>query len=221
MTATDQPDSVAASPRLSVRIGRALRRYFVTGLATLFPVTLTMWLLVKIFQIADAQVGRPFGIPGFGLLVTALVILGVGVFSIHFFGRVVFRTLEAFFGRLPIVKSVYPLVKQFGDSLFGGKDNPKAAFRYVVFVEYPRLGCYSIAFVTNECQTTVLGQPRTILTLIIPTPPSPFTGPIIFVPKEDVIWLSMSVEEGLKLAFSVGVVAPPLQAIPRSTIAPS
>jgi len=206
-----------STPSLSARLGDALRRYFVTGLATLFPVVVTTWLLVLIFNVADRLLGRAMGfkVPGLGLVVTLLVILGVGVLSIHFFGRVIFRTFEAGLGRLPLVRKIYPAVKQLADFLFK-EGSRQAAFRRVVLVQYPRTGAYSLAFVTNESKTAATGTPQTLLTLLIPNPPSPFTGPIIFVPQEDVIPLDLSVEEAVKLIVSGGVVASPLQAASRS-----
>ncbi|MBI3083181.1 MAG: DUF502 domain-containing protein [Candidatus Omnitrophica bacterium] len=201
---------------LSVRFGQAFRRYFVAGLATLFPVAVTIWLVIWIFRIADRMLGKSLGIqiPGLGLVVTLLVVLSVGVFSIHFFGRVVFQTIETAFARLPFIKKIYPAVKQLARFLFS-EEGAQAAFRRVVLVQYPRPGAYSIAFVTNEAKTTATGKPQTLLTLLIPNPPSPFTGPIIFVPEEDVVPLDLSVEDAVKLIVSGGVVASPLQAAQR------
>jgi len=210
-----QPPSKTPTPAplaLSTRIGFAFRRYFITGLATLFPVTVTSWLVIVIFNVTDRFLGQRLGfkIPGLGLLVTVLIILLVGIFSVHFFGRVVFKTIELWIGRLPFIKKIYPPIKQFADFLFNeGESGGK--FRGVVLVEYPRPRSYSIAFVTKEWSMTLNGAMQTMLTLVIPTPPSPLTGPILFVPKEDVIWLNLSVEEAFKLSMSGGVVAPPLQ----------
>jgi uncharacterized membrane protein len=197
-------------PRL---IGQALRRYFVTGLATLFPVAVTIWLVVVIFRFADGSLRNILGfeMPGLGLLVTFAVILAVGVLSVHFFGRVLFRTMESLLSRLPLVNKIYPPVKQLAQFLFD-EESRQAAFRRVVLVPYPRPGTYSIAFVTNETETTVTGSRKTLLTCLIPNPPSPFTGPIIFVPKEDVFPLNLTVEDAVKLIVSGGVVASPLQA---------
>lgn len=190
------------------------RRYFVTGLVTLLPVLVTVFLVWKIFEFADGLLGDRLGfkIPGLGLLVTILVILAVGVFSIHFFGRVALRTLEAAFLRLPVIRKVYPALKQLAQFFFGGEDG-QMAFRRVVLVQFPRPGSYSIAFVTNEGTSSVTGKSQHMLTLLVPTPPSPFSGPIIFVPQEDVIPLELSVEDALKLVVSGGVVASPLQAV--------
>ena len=101
------------SPSLSRRLGQALRRYFLTGLATLFPVTVTIFLVWQIFKFADGQLGRLFRIPipGLGLVATLATIFLVGVLSVHFFGRVLFRTIEIWLGRLPFVRKIYPAVK--------------------------------------------------------------------------------------------------------------
>ncbi len=208
-------------PSIGSRIGQALRRYFVTGLATLFPVFVTIQLLVWIFNFTDSRLGRVFGtqITGLGLLATILVILLVGVLSIHFFGRVIFRTLEVWFSWLPIVRRIYPAIKQLAQFLFN-EDERHAAFRRVVLVQYPRLGSYSLSFVTNETKTSVTGKPTTMLSLLIPQPPSPVTGPIIFVPEADVIPLDISVEQAVKLIMSGGVVAAPFQ-MASSTPTPS
>lgn len=192
---------------------QTLRRYFLTGLATLFPIAVTLYVVVTIFNFADRRLGRLLGfqLPGLGLVVTFLIIVAVGALSRRVAGRFIFPTIEGWFSRLPIVKKIYPAVKQLTRFIFNESDR-EAAFRRVVLVQYPRPGAYSLAFVTNETQTSVTGSPKTIFTLLIPNPPSPFTGPIIFVPKEDIILLEMSVEDAVKLVVSGGVVAPPLAA---------
>jgi len=205
----------------TVRVTMRLRRYFLSGLATLFPLVVTLYLLLVVFQFADGLLGRfinrywlrtyGYEIQGLGLVMTVLLILLTGVVSSHFFGQWLFRRLEGWFGRLPVIRRIYQPVKQLAQFLFE-KNEREAAFRRVVLVQYPRPGAYSLAFVTNETSTTATGSPTTLLTLLIPNPPSPFTGPIIFVPKDEVVPLNISVEEAVRLIVSGGVVAPPLQA---------
>ena len=207
-----------------------LRRYFVAGLATLFPLVVTLYLVLVIFQFADGLLGRfinrywlrtyGYEIPGLGLVMTVILILAVGVLSSHFFGQWLFRRFEGWFGTLPVVRRIYQPVKQLAKFLFE-KSERDAAFRRVVLVQYPRPGAYSLAFVTNETTTAVTGSMKTLLTLLIPNPPSPFTGPIIFVPKEDVVPLNISVEEAVRLIVSGGIVAPPLEAAPGSRATPA
>jgi len=184
-------------------------------LATLFPIAVTLWLVVVIFRTADRFLGRWLGfqIPGLGLVVTIGLIIAVGVFSVHFFGRAIFLTLEAWLSRLPLVKKIYPPVKQLAQFLFN-EESRRAALRRVVLVQYPRPGVYSLAFVTNETVTAATGASRCLLTLVIPNPPSPFTGPIVFVPEEEVVPLDMSVEDAVKLIVSGGIVAAELRAAP-------
>ena len=187
-----------ASSTLSVRMGQALRRYFLTGLATLFPVAVTIWLVVTIFNFADGFLGNWLGskIPGLGLLLTLLVILLVGVLSVHFFGRVLFGVVDIALSRLPITRTIYPAAKQFAQFLFEDKTQ-QTTIRGVVLVQYPRLGVYSMAFVTNETEAAINGGSQTLLTVLLPNPPSPFTGPIVCVPKREVIPLDLAVEDAV------------------------
>ena len=198
---------------LSIRIGQALRRYFVAGLATLFPATVTVYLLVSIFQFTDGLIGRHLAvhIPGLGLLLTVLILLLVGFLATHFLGRVVFPTVELWFARLPLVRQIYPAIKQLTQFLFGAEGRPPS-FQRVVLVEYPRSGLYSLAFVTHKKESTVTGTPVMMFTLLIPTPPSPLTGPLVIAPEKEIIPLTMSIEEALKLIVSGGVVSPSLEA---------
>lgn len=186
------------------------------GLAALFPVAATLWVVVKLFRFSDREAGRLFGsdIPGLGLLLTVVIILIVGYLSTRFAGRIVFPAVDAIFSRIPVIKSIYPALKQLTQFLFQGEKG-RSMLRQVVLVEYPKTGIYSPAFVTNETVSTALDG-KTVMTLLIPTPPSPFSGPMIFVPKEDVIPLSLSVEDALKLVVSGGVISVPLNKVSPS-----
>ena len=209
MSPTTPKSNNKNQPSLAVRIGQALRRYFLAGLATLVPVVVTIGILVWLFTRADQLLGRYFEIPGLGLVVTVLLVLAVGVFS-SLFGRVVVRVIEVWFNRLPIVRKIYPAVKQLSQFLFGEQSSEKK-FRRAVLVEYPRKGSYSIGFVTNQVEMKSPRLPKKMLTILIPQPPSPVTGPIIFVPEEDAIAIDVSVEDAVKLIMSGGIIAPPLQ----------
>ncbi len=188
----------------------SLRRYFIAGLAALFPVAVTLWVVMALFRFSEGWAHRLFGftIPGLGLLITVSIILVVGFLSTHVVGRLLFPALDTLLGRIPLIKSIYPAVKQLTQFLFqDGKGS--SMLRQVVLVEYPKAGTYTPAFVTNEAVSPALGG-KTVLTLLIPTPPSPFSGPMIFVAKEDVIPLSISVEDALKMVVSAGGVSVPL-----------
>jgi uncharacterized membrane protein len=132
------------------------------------------------------------------------------VFTVHLFGRVLFKALEVWFLRLPVIRKIYPAVKEFTEFVFSATEERRTAFRRVVLVQYPRQGLYSLAFVTNESHMPAAGAAR-MLTILIPTPPNPFSGPVLFVPEQDVVSLDMSIEDAVKMMISVGVVAAPVR----------
>ncbi|HQD40060.1 MAG TPA: DUF502 domain-containing protein, partial [Bacillota bacterium] len=118
--------------------------------------------------------------------------------------------LEKMIGKVPVMNSVYSALKQVVDAFSPDQTN---AFQRVAMVEYPRKGTWSIGFVTGISSGEV--QRKTeheVLNIFIPTTPNPTSGFLIFVPKQDVIFLEMSVEDGLKLIISGGVITPKEQA---------
>ena len=206
--------STTYAPKFSVRVAQALRRNFIAGLAALFPVAVTIYLLTALFRFLDNLLGRylTVHIPGLGLILTVFILLLVGFLSTHFVGQVVFPTVELWFGRLPFIRQIYPSVKQLSQFLFGSGDE-SPAFQGVVWLEYPKTGLYSIGFVTHQEESALTGTREKLLTLLIPTTPSPFSGPIIFVSEEAVVYLDISVEDALKLVVSGGVVFSSLRPI--------
>lgn len=201
---------------LSIRLRQSLRRYLVAGLATLFPITVTLYLLIKIFQFSDGLLGHLLGrtlgftLPGAGLILTAFILVLVGYISTHLAGRFLFPTLEIWLNRLPVAGKIYPAIKQLAQFLFPKEGERQAKINRVVLLAYPRPGLYSIGFVTNESVIPALGSEK-MLTILIPTPPSPWSGPIIFARSAEIIPLGISTEEALKLVVSGGVVSPSLK----------
>lgn len=206
----------------SIRFQQGFRRYLIAGVATLFPITVTVYLVVKLFQFSDGLLGRllsrhlGFSIPGLGLVLTIGILVMVGYVSTRLAGRLFFPTLDMWLGRVPVASKIYPAVKQLTQFLFPKEGQPQNKVNRVILVVYPRPGLYSIGFVTREAEIPALGSGK-ILTILIPTPPSPWSGPIIFAPASEVISLNMTIEEALKLVVSGGVVAPSLTALSRST----
>ena len=109
-----------------------------------------------------------------------------------------------------MVGKIYSVTKEIG-SVFLGQD--KAFFKKVVLVEYPRKGVYSIGFMTGEGRGTIESVAgKKLLTVFVPTTPNPTSGIFLLVPREEVNFLKMSVEEGLKIVVSSGTIMPSLQA---------
>ena len=125
----------------------------------------------------------------------------------RFIGKKLFSFLENFLIKLPLLRHIYSPAKQLSDFLF--KQNKNSAFNRVVLVPYPNDFTYSIGFMTNEQLLEIdnkLG--KKIVSVLISTPPSPFSGPLIFVPKEKVKLLDLSMEEAIKFIVSGGLVSP-------------
>lgn len=197
-----------------------LYRYFIAGLIVTLPVVITCYILFIFFRFADGILGRflnrflketlGYSIPGLGLIIALLFILIIGIITRRFFGKRLFPLLERWFLRLPFVKVIYPSAKQMVVFLFSKE---KIAFKKVVMIEYPRKGAYSIGFITNEgMEETNRKVGKEMMSVFIAGSPGPFTGYFVLVPKEDIIFLDMSVEEAIKLIVSAGIISPGIKA---------
>jgi len=193
-----------------------IKRYFGSGLLVTLPVFLTLYLLYLVFRFIDGICGKfinfylqkylGFTIPGLGVIFGLLFVLVVGFFATNFLGRRLFRGLESWFRRMPLVRQVYPAAKQIVGS-FMSKES--LAFKKVVMVEYPSKGIWSVGFMTSDSfrkAEEVAGDQ--LLHIFIATSPTPLTGFLILVPKQNVKMLPISVEEGMKLIVSGGIVKP-------------
>jgi uncharacterized membrane protein len=143
-----------------------------------------------------------------GLLIAMVVIVLVGALLASVVGRALWGVVERSIMNTPVVRRVYPYVKQVTDFVLPPEDQ-KRMFSQVVAVEYPRQGLWSIGFVTGSGLRKISqGKQREFLTVLISTCPTPITGPVVFVPKEETIALDMTVEEAVRFIVSAGVVAP-------------
>jgi uncharacterized membrane protein len=153
-----------------------------------------------------------------GLLVAILVIYSAGALLGSFIGRRLYARSEQVISRLPLVKLVYPSVKQVTEFLVGSGDeeDKRTKFNRVVAVQYPRKGIWSVGLVTGNTMRRIEEHADELcLTIFIPSSPTPFTGYVITVPQADAIDLPVSIEEALRFTVSLGVVVPPSQLIRR------
>jgi uncharacterized membrane protein len=141
-----------------------------------------------------------------GLLVAIIAVYIAGRLLGGFFGRRIYRKLEDVITSLPVVKQVYPYVKQIVDFLFS--DDRPIKFNRVVAIEYPRKGVWSVGFATGGPMRSIEARAGTSITVFVPSSPTPFTGYTITVPREDTIELPISVEEAIRFAVSGGVLVP-------------
>ena len=143
-----------------------------------------------------------------GFLIALFAVCVVGAMLANVVGRSLWRMVEKFIMSTPLLKQVYPYIKQVTDFLFT-REEQKKLFLKAVAVEYPRKGIWSLGMVTGTGLKRVADREgKELLTILIPTSPTPFTGFVIMVPKEQTIELDMTVEEALRFSISAGVIAP-------------
>ncbi len=199
-----------------------IRGYFLTGLVAVLPLMVTIWILYQFFLFIDSSLTviirpliEPLNLPlswlwmgkGLTLLAVLVLILLVGFFVRNVIGRRFLSWGEALLNRVPIVRRIYPFVRQVSNALLGQK---KGFFQRVVLVEYPRKGVYSLGFVTKEAASEIGKKTKKkMLTVFISTTPNPTSGVLALFSAEDTIPLEMSVEEGMKFIISGGTVIPP------------
>jgi uncharacterized membrane protein len=141
-----------------------------------------------------------------GLVVAAIIVYICGRLVGGFLGRSIYRRLEKLMVAVPVIRKVYPYIKQLVDFLFSESDSPK--FNGVVAVEYPRKGIWSVGFMTGESLKTIEEKLPNSVTIFIPSSPTPFTGYTITVSRKDTIDLPLTVEEAIRFAVSGGVLVP-------------
>lgn len=188
----------------------SVRTAFGRGLVVLVPVVITLMVLNIMFNTIDGIISPIFDhlldrhIPGLGFITMILLILFVGVLSRNLIGRALFKFFERILFTIPLARNIYSAMKDLFSAFgLGGKGK---SFRQVVLIEYPRQGIWTIGFVTNEVMIKSSAAEQELTSVYIPNPPNPTSGMLVLVPKQNVLVLNMSVEDGLKLVLSGGIV---------------
>ncbi|MFZ7103459.1 MAG: DUF502 domain-containing protein [Peptococcaceae bacterium] len=205
---------------------KRLQKYFITGLVVLLPTVISIYVFLIIFNFIDKLfLGKlPFvkyipglnylnvlaeNIPGIGFLTTIVIILLIGVLATNLLGKRLLSFFDKLMLSVPLVNSIYNAVKQIIEAFIR---NDKEAFQKVVLIQYPRKGLYALAFMTGTSKGEIQAKTnQEMVNVFLPTTPNPTSGFLLLVPKEDLVPLEMSVEEGIKLVISGGVVSPPYQ----------
>lgn len=192
-----------------------IKRYFITGLVVILPVALTGYILYWLFKFTNGLLGKYINaylanlygihIPGLGLIISILIIIFIG-FITSFISKQTLHLIERSILKVPLIRQIYPAIKQLIHSIISEE---KSSFKKVVLVEYPRRGIWSLGFVTNEGFKKINEKiNQNVLTILIPTTPTPLSGFTIFVPRNEVIFLDLTLEEGLKIIISGGLIQP-------------
>lgn len=196
-----------------------LRNTFLAGLAVLIPAGVTFWVVITVAGLVDSVLDilppqvhpehlLKVPLPGLGILISVVVVIGVGAATRFYVGQRLFEFFEWVLSKVPVLSGVYQGLKKLVDTLFGGDT---MRFQQVVMVEYPRRGAWAIAFLTGDAQFLETGrefdddQP---VSIFLPTTPNPTSGFYLVLPARDVRRLDISVEEAFKIIMSAGIVMP-------------
>lgn len=196
-----------------------LRNYFLAGVLVTAPIGITIYVSWAVISWVDEAVARvlpdrynpsaylPFNLPGVGLIMLAVALTVIGFLTANLFGRVLVRTGERIVGRMPVVRSLYSAVKQIFESVLSGS---KSSFREVVLVEYPRREMWTLGLIVGEAYGEVsVKTGEKMYNVYVPTTPNPTSGYLVFLPREQMIRLDMTVEDCMKMIVSGGIVTPP------------
>jgi uncharacterized membrane protein len=215
----------AESPHLAaprpMRLGlwARLRGYFFAGMLVTAPIAITVYIALLLISFVDERVFAlippvynpetylPFSVPGIGVVLMLIILTLIGAVAAGYLGKLLLRLSDRLLNRMPVVRSIYGVAKQVVETVVSNKS---VAFREVVLIEYPRSGIWTIGFLTgrtiNQIREAVGHE---MVNVFVPTTPNPTSGFLLFLPENDVHRLPMSVEEGIKLVISAGIVLPP------------
>lgn len=196
-----------------------LRNYFLAGILVTAPIAITIYVTWGFLKFLDNKITPlipevynpntylPVEIPGLGLLIAITFFIIIGWLTRNFLGRFFVRISENIVERLPVINTIYGAVKQIFETVMASKSD---AFKEVVMFEYPRKGIWVLGFVTGvtkgEVQTVTDNE---TVNIFLPTTPNPTSGFLLFLPKKDLIYMKMTVEEGIKMIVSGGIITPP------------
>jgi uncharacterized membrane protein len=205
---------------------RHVRTHFVRGLLIVLPAIITFWLLRILFSAVSGNVTpwvlralaaggvtwmndwhARFIVPLIGLLLTLLLIYLIGLIAANLVGQRVLSWFEGGVLKIPFVKSIYGGARQLLDAFGSGG---KGTFTRVVLVPYPRAGVFTVGFVTSEVRVEMpMGDGFVSSVMVfLPTTPNPTSGWLAIVPERDLLEFDLSIEEGVKLIVSGGIVTP-------------
>ena len=203
---------------------KKIQQYLLTGLISIIPIYLTYWIIKNLFLFFSGPGGIIVGlflpdfinqnfefggitllsllqkILGFILTIASLYFLGLIISNV--FGKKLYKLFESLLEKIPFVSKVYKSIKQITASLSGANSK---AFQKVVLVEYPRKGLWTIAMVTGE---TLDDKDEKYYNIFVPTTPNPTSGYLLFIRSAETKKLDLSVEEGLKIIVSGGMISP-------------
>jgi len=199
-----------------------IRNHFITGLAIIFPLALTIVIIRYLIILVNSYVLDPLVeslrihpyLSAYSVIIAKMFVFMLVIFLISMIGwaasiiflRKFFGFGEKIFIKIPLVGKMYAVTKEIGSAFLG---KGKAFFKSVALIEYPRKGIYTIAFITGQTQKKIVKVVgKEMVNVFVATSPNPTSGYFLLVPKNEVKLLDITVEEGLKLVVSSGAIRP-------------
>lgn len=226
---TPDPRLVVQTDLLRPAFGTRLRRYFLTGLVLAAPLAITASVTWWFINLVDGMVRPlvpaqfwpenylPFPLPGFGLIIALIGLTVIGFFAANLVGRTLIGAGEGILNRMPVVRGLYKGVKQVFETIFSQSGT---SFRKVGMVQFPQPGMWSIVFIAQEAAPDIAGKlpdGDEQIGVFLPCTPNPTTGFFFYLPRREVVELTISVEDGAKLIMSAGLIQPG-EASPRPVV---
>ena len=200
--------------------GARLRAYFLTGVVVAGPLAITASVTWWFINFVDGWV-KPLiparylpetylqmSIPGFGLIVALVGLTTLGFLTANLVGRSMVSFGESLLGRTPVIRGLYKSVKQIFETVFSQSGT---SFRTVGLVQFPAKDMWSIVFISTPPQGEMsekLPGPDEHVAVFLPCTPNPTTGFFFYLPRREIIELTITVDEGAKLIMSAGLIQP-------------
>ena len=198
-----------------------IKKNIIAGLLVTVPVLLTYivlnfvitWIDALVVPVVSKIIGEKamenfigYFVPGMGFLILIFFIFFIGLLATNFFGKKLFSFGELVLRKIPIVRVIYITIKKVVDTV---SQSNESTFEKMALITYPRAPLKTLGIIVCDTPDAVsrnIEEPS--VNVFVPTSPNPTTGFVIAVPIKDVDFLKMTVEEGLKMIISFGVVAP-------------
>ena len=190
-----------------------LRRRLAVGFLVAFPLVVTIFFAKFIFglldrwflPISERLFGRP--IPGIGFMLFMVALFVLGIVATNLLGGRLLNLFERWLSRVPMLSPIYQGARQITEAI---QIRGSTDFRKVVLLDFPRAGMRSVGFVTREFGFATRYCPEPCALVFVPTTPNPTTGFLVAVPQRELQVLDITVEQGVKLLISGGLLTPPV-----------
>ena len=189
------------------------RNYFFAGVVVLIPLGITLYFTLFLVSISSKILPKelnpnnylPYEIPGVEIVISIILITGIGWLSLSFIGRKLLEIFNNILKKIPILRTIYSAIEQMTETFTkkeGGQKN-------VVLVEYPRKGSWAVGFATKDNSGEISDKTKkNLVNVFVPTTPNPTSGFLLMFPKDEIIYLDMTFEQASKFIVSAGTSNP-------------